>query len=319
VQKARTDEERRAVREDFLALAAKAGAARGLAEDLWRQMAKFTQFSFCRAHAASYGVLAWASAWLAAHHPAAHWVAALNNNQGLYDARVYLEQARREGVRILGPCVQRSGVEFTLEDGAIRVGLGRVFGLAEREISELLAARPFASPEDVVLRTRLSKPSLRALALCGAFDAFGWSRPRILMYLRTGGRDVPALADFGEAEKAGHEMELLGLSVRKHPLEWLAPGPRPFDSRGLAGARGRRVTLTGIMATQRLAMTAREEPMQFLTMEDEFGLFEVLLFPKAFARHRRLIGTIGPYTVTGRVEERWGSTALRAEALGNGH
>ena len=90
-------------------------------------------------HAASYGVLAWASAWLAAHHPLAHWVAALNNNQGLYDARVYLEQAKREGIRVLLPCTQRSAVEFGEEAGAIRVGFNRVFGLEGRELESILA------------------------------------------------------------------------------------------------------------------------------------------------------------------------------------
>src|SRR6185503_3404710 len=88
VQKLRTDDERRAVSKEFLDLCVRHGTDPAVAKDLWIQMAKFTEFSFCRAHAASYGVLAWASVWLAAHYPVAHWVAALNNNQGLYDARV---------------------------------------------------------------------------------------------------------------------------------------------------------------------------------------------------------------------------------------
>ena len=105
VQKLRTDEERRTVSAEFLEAAVRHGTPFDVARDLWIQMAKFNEFSFCRAHAASYGVLAWASAWLAAHHPAAHWVAALNNNQGLYEPRVYLEQAKREGIPVLLPCL----------------------------------------------------------------------------------------------------------------------------------------------------------------------------------------------------------------------
>src|SRR6185436_1063007 len=112
VQKLRTDEERIAVSREFLELCVRRGKDPAVAKGLWIQMAKFTEFSFCRAHAASYGVLAWASCWLAAHHPVAHWTAALNNNQGLYDARVYLEQAKREGIRVLLPCAQKSELEF---------------------------------------------------------------------------------------------------------------------------------------------------------------------------------------------------------------
>ncbi|MBV8879725.1 MAG: DNA polymerase III subunit alpha, partial [Planctomycetaceae bacterium] len=145
IQKLRTDDERRAVSKEFLDLAVRHGTDPEVAKDLWIQMAKFTGFSFCRAHAASYGVLAWASVWLAAHHPVAHWVAALNNNQGLYDARVYLEQAKREGVEVRLPCAQKSGLEFREEDGAIRVGFNRVFGIEQREIERILEARPFAS------------------------------------------------------------------------------------------------------------------------------------------------------------------------------
>jgi DNA polymerase III alpha subunit len=315
VQKLRTDEERRAVSAEFVAAAARHGTPRDVAEAWWIQMAKFNEFSFCRAHAASYGVLAWASAWLAAHHPAAHWVGALNNNQGLYDARVYLEQAKREGIRVLLPCVRRSGVEFALEDGAIRTGFHRIFGLEAREIEAILAERPFDSLEDFLARVKLSAPSLRALALCGALDTFGVPRPQALLFARSKGGKVPPIPDFTEAEKFAHELDLLGLSARRHILAHLAPGPRAFDSRGLAAAAGRRVRLLGIMATARITVTAASEPMEFLTLEDEHGIFEAVLFPAVFARCRRYIGTIGPYEVVGRVEERYGAAAIRAEAV----
>jgi DNA polymerase-3 subunit alpha/error-prone DNA polymerase len=314
VQKLRTDEERLAVSREFLALAARHGAPADVARNLWIQMAKFNEFSFCRAHAASYGVLAWASAWLAAHYPAAHWVAALNNNQGLYDARVYLEQAKREGIRVLLPCVQRSGVEFTEEDGAIRVGLGRIFGIEAREVEEIQAARPFESLGDFLARTKVSKPSLRNLVLSGALDWTGRPRPQILMRARSGGGAVPAIPDFSEPEKFAHELKLLGLSARGHILSYLS-GPRAFDSRSLARSVGRRVRIEGIMATARIAMTAREEPMEFVTLEDEHGLFEAVLFPQTFRRYRSLVGTLGPYEVTGKVESRYDALAITVERI----
>ncbi|HYE98888.1 MAG TPA: hypothetical protein VEJ18_08255, partial [Planctomycetota bacterium] len=314
VQKLRTDEERREVSSRFLDAAVRHGTPLEAAKALWVQMAKFTDFSFCRAHAASYGVLAWASAWLAAHYPVAHWVAALNNNQGLYDARVYLEQAKREGARVLLPCVQRSAIEFTEESGAIRVGFNRVFGLEGREVESILSARPFASLGDFLSRTTLSKPSMRNLVLCGALDWTGWARPRILMYLRSKGRDVPPIPDFTEEQKFAHELEILGLSARRHILTYFVP-PRPFDSRHLPSSEGRRVRLLGIMATARIAVTAKSEPMEFLTMEDEHGLFETVLFPDVFRRCRQWIGTLGPYEIIGKVEVRYDALAVRAESV----
>ncbi len=315
VQKLRTDEERLAVSREFLDLAVRHGTPLHVAKELWIQMAKFTEFSFCRAHAASYGVLAWASAWLAAHHPTAHWVAALNNNQGLYEPRVYLEQAKREGIRVLLPCAQKSGVEFSEENGAIRVGFNRIFGIEAREVAAVLEARPFDSLEDFLARTKVSKPSLRNLVLCGALDWTGRARPRILMAARSKGGRVPAIPDFTEPEKFAHELEILGLSARRHILSYLAPGPRSFDSRGLAASTGRRVRITGIMATSRVTVTAREEPMEFVTLEDEHGLFEAVLFPQVLRQCRRFLGTIGPYEVVGKVETRYDAVALTAERV----
>ncbi|HVE42923.1 MAG TPA: PHP domain-containing protein [Planctomycetota bacterium] len=314
VQKLRTDDERRAVSREFLDLCVRHGTDPAVAKDLWIQMAKFTEFSFCRAHAASYAVLAWASCWLAAHHPVAHWVAALNNNQGLYDARVYLEQAKREGIPTRLPCAQTSGLEFTEEGGAIRVGFNRIYGIEQREIAQILEARPFSSLGDFLARTKISKPSLRNLALCGALDWTGLPRPQVLMFARARGIDVPALRDFSEIQKFTHEFEILGLSARRHILTYLAP-PSKVDSRAIAGAAGKRITLLGIMATSRLTETAKSEPMEFLTMEDEHGLFEVVLFPQVFRRCRPLIGTLGPYEVSGKVEERYDSVAITAESI----
>jgi len=267
------------------------------------------------------------SAWLAAHRPVAHWVAALNNNQGLYDARVYLEQAKREGIRVSLPCAQQSGVEFTEECGAIRVGLGRIRGLERNEIEEILARRPFESFDDV---PNLSRPSMRNLILCGAMDWTGVPRPRLLMMSRAPGREVPPIPDFTEEEKFAYELEILGLSARGHILSYFA-GPRlrdagavasaaqarEVDSRALPELVGRRVRLVGILATSRVTVTAREEPMEFLTMEDEHGIFEAVLFPAIYRRYRRLIGTLGPYEVTGRVEGRYDVVAVNVERIGS--
>jgi DNA polymerase III alpha subunit len=312
VQKLRTDEERRAVSREFLGLCTKNGTPMELAKDLWIQMAKFSRFSFCRAHAASYAVIAWASAWLAAHHPAARWVAALNNNQGLYDARVYLEQARREGIRVLLPCVQRSGVEFSEEGGAIRVGLGRIFGLERRETEAILETRPFESLEDFLARAKVSWPSMRNLVLSGALDWTGRPRPQVLMAARAKGLPVPPVPDFTEEERFAHEFAILGLSARRHVLSYCM-GPREPDSRALGDFVGRRIRLVGIMATARITETLGLEPMEFLTLEDEHGLFEAVLFPAAFRRYSRLVGTLGPYVVEGRVEDRYGAITISAD------
>ncbi|MFN3485203.1 MAG: hypothetical protein ACK44W_06950, partial [Planctomycetota bacterium] len=322
VQKLRAEDERIEVSREFLRRAVRHGTPPEEARRLWFQMARFNEFSFCRAHAASYALLAWASARLRAHHPAAFWTAALNNNPGLYETRVYGEEAKRDGVRVLPPCVERSQVEFAEEGGAIRVGLGRVAGLGGREIEEILGGRPFGSLGDFLDRVRISRPSLRNLVLSGALDGVGegGTRPEILLAALSGGAPAPRRPDFTEEEKLFHEFRILGLSVRGHPLRYLWRGPRPEgpDSRSLAAWAGRRVRLVGLLAAGRAARTSREEPMGFLTLEDEAGLFEAVMFPAAFRRFRRAVGTLGPYIVTGRVEVRYGAAAVAVERLERG-
>ena len=67
------------------------------ADGLWPQLAKFNRYSFCKSHAVSYGLIAWAAAHLKVHHPLAFWTAALNNTQGSYPRRVYVEAVKRAG------------------------------------------------------------------------------------------------------------------------------------------------------------------------------------------------------------------------------
>src|SRR5439155_14501957 len=79
------------LRAEFLALCAANGAAGAVTAELWEHLAKFNRYSFCKSHAVSYALIAWDAAWLKVHQPVAFWTAVLNNNQGAYPQRVYVE------------------------------------------------------------------------------------------------------------------------------------------------------------------------------------------------------------------------------------
>jgi DNA polymerase III alpha subunit len=116
VQKCPDDAARLELSRQFLGACAARGVDVEFAKAMWVQMAKFNAYSFCRAHAASYAVLAYAGAYLKAHWPAEFWCSALNNNQSMYPVRCYVEQAKRQGVVFLPPDVNRSHEEFVLEE-----------------------------------------------------------------------------------------------------------------------------------------------------------------------------------------------------------
>jgi DNA polymerase III alpha subunit len=190
LQKRRPEElERLAAR--FLAGAAHEGIEREDALRTWELVANFASFAFCKAHAVTYGRIAYHAAWLKTHHPATYLVAFLCSETGYYPTRVYVEEARRLGVPILAPDVNKSAptfaVEWIGEAPALRVGLGQVMGLSQVTLESALSARaeggPFLSLPDFLERSGAHTDEARHLIQCGAFDAFDRTRPELLWRL----------------------------------------------------------------------------------------------------------------------------------------
>ncbi|MFW6161709.1 MAG: DNA polymerase III subunit alpha [Planctomycetota bacterium] len=324
----------------FLAKARANGVPARVAEELWTQMAKFNAYSFCKAHAASYAILAYHLAWLKAHHPLPFMVAVLNHHWGMYPKRVHLEEAKRLGLGVLGPCVNRSGADFTIDGDAIRVGLGQVRDLSQRTIDRIVAERrrrPFASLAEFLARVSLAESEAENLILCGALDFAARNRPELMLELKTtlaAGRQgaesrglglaavqparLPSLKPFSPAQRLTHELDILGLTVGQHPMALLRPALRRrgiLASDALPGRVGQVVRAAGVLAATRRTTTRRGEPMRFVTLEDETGIFEITLFPRACRRHSRVLDGYGPYLVTGEVEDHYGALTVDGRSL----
>ncbi|MDP6380871.1 MAG: DNA polymerase III subunit alpha, partial [Phycisphaerae bacterium] len=174
IKKSRTKEKLLEVSRYFLKRAARNGIPPEAAKDIWIQMAKFTEYSFCRAHAAGYGLVAYQAAYLKAHHPAGYMVAAINNLQGIYPTRVHVWEAKRMGIEVLPPCVNHSEAEFSLVDGRIRMGVAQVKGLSTQTMEAILKQRakaPFRDVRDFMVRVRPGLGEVESLVLVGGFDA----------------------------------------------------------------------------------------------------------------------------------------------------
>ncbi len=333
----------------FIARARRRGYRPETAEAIWNGLLRFGSFAFCKAHAAGYGILAWQAGWLKAHYPMEFAAALMNHHAGMYDKRTHLEDARRRGVRALLPDVNRSRDTFTADGEGIRIGLERVRGLSLTAREAILAGRarrPFAGPEDLASRVALARPELEALVLAGAFDFAGRTRPEMLCAVASGfdlfrrsGRErssggdlfedaapvrapwaTPPLPEFSPVERLWLEWHVLGLCVDGHPMEAFRaePGGLPRGTVPVADAervRGRRVAAAGIVAARRTVPTRQGRRMQFVTLEDETGMIECTLFPDAYERHRGVVRNLGPYAVTGRIEEQHGAPTLNVERL----
>ena len=343
VQKCSSDAERIDLSRDFLSRCESNGIDDRLARSLWVQMAKFNAYSFCRAHAGSYGRLAWAVAYLKAHWPVEFWTAALNNNQSMYHPRLYVEQAKRTGIDFLLPDVNHSAAEYSARGDAIRIGLGSVAGLGPAGVQAILDAREtseFTTLTDCLLRTGLGRSEARALVLCGAFDFTGRPRPALMIELdmaisvrRTarhrrpvgglfaaGGVMCPSpeTGDYSPRRKYIDERRILGVSAGPHIMEIYRPclrGKVDATSRDLPARIGRQVAIAGMLEARRLTPATGGREMMFLTMDDEFGMFEVTHFPGEGGSEQ--FDSYGPYIATGKVTEQYDTISVTAEAIWN--
>ena len=198
----------RSVRRRFLSGCKQEGLSPDVSTQLWELIANFAAFGFCKAHAVTYGRIAYRCAWLKAHHPAAFMHAFLESHTGYYAPRVYLEEARRMGVGILGPDINKSGAGYTLEhrerSNAIRIGLLLIKGMSQDTVDRALLSREsggaFLSLPDFLERTQANTDEAAALIQCGAFDHSDRTRPELMWRLHLLRKRQPALHRRAQSE-----------------------------------------------------------------------------------------------------------------------
>jgi len=178
----------------FLDACVAQGVERKHAEHVWELIANFASFAFCKAHAVTYGRIAYRATWLKTHYPALFLTSFLRSETGYYAARVYVEEARRLGVSILAPDVNKSEASYSFEHeaNALRIGLGQVKGLTSHTLETILHEREthgaFLSLPAFLDRTGARTDETESLIQCGAFDSFDRTRPELswrLHLLRT--------------------------------------------------------------------------------------------------------------------------------------
>jgi DNA polymerase-3 subunit alpha len=236
-----------ALRAKFVREAGERGYAAPEVERLWTTMEKFSSYSFNKAHSASYAHMAYQAVYLKVHQPVTYFAAVLNAGGGYYDLPEYIAEAKRNGIRILGPDANRSAAAFEVEDGAIRVGLTSIKGLGLKSIERLLDERKaggaYLSVEDFLARTKPGKAELLALIRAGVFDALEPRRTRQVLRYFQGLEHMEEVADIASDEKRRMLFESLGFLPEGDELD-LYEGKRPaLRVRDLKGCAGTMVEL----------------------------------------------------------------------------
>ncbi len=236
------------LRTKFVREAGERGYAAAEVERLWKTMEKFSSYSFNKAHSASYAHMAYQAAYLKVHQPVTYFAAVLNAGGGYYDLPEYIAEAKRNGLRILGPDANRSGPDFGVEPLAgggagIRVGLTSIKGLGAKTIERLLDERraggEYLSVEDFLARTKPGKAELLSLIKAGVFDSLEPRRTRQVLRYFQGLEHMEEVADIASDEKRRMLYEALGFLPEGDDLD-LFEGKRPQlrvkDLKSCAGA-----------------------------------------------------------------------------------
>jgi error-prone DNA polymerase len=297
---------------------AERGIGQEFSDRLYAQIQGFAEYGFPESHAASFAKLVYASSWLKVHHPA-EFAAALVNSQpmGFYSPSTIFEDAKKHGVGVRPICILRSDWDCTIEDGEIRVGLRQVKGLGEKsgkKVEEARKVAPFESVEDLAARCGLEQKELDAIAESGALEALVAGR-RAAMWKARSPRDgslfagvdlgdaPPALASLTRAEQLVLDYERTGISVSDHPMRLARPTlPRKVkrSSELHAMAHDARVTTAGLVICRQRPGTA--SGVVFVTMEDEEGFINLILYARVFDKLRHVATTSAMLVAHGKIE-----------------
>jgi error-prone DNA polymerase len=284
---------------------------------VYDKLVGFSGFGFPKSHAAAFGLLAYQSTWLRHHYPAEFLCALLNEQpMGFYPPATLVRDGQRRGVETLPPDVNVSAASCAVEDGAVRIGIEYVNGIAEAEARALVTERerrgPFTSVRDLAQRTELSEHGLRTLIVAGACDCFELPRrelvwqlglvPRTRSVPGSGGEDrqlalpldptavTPQLPEPTVWEQMLADYRTTNLSVGVHPLQLLRPHlpEGVLSSHELAQAANRAgVSIAGMAVARQRPATANG--VVFMLLEDEFGTVNLIVPPSVYERHRAIV------------------------------
>ncbi|MFI5226245.1 MAG: DNA polymerase III subunit alpha, partial [Candidatus Limnocylindrales bacterium] len=346
----------RAQREKFVTQAAERGVSPATIDAVFTAFEPFERYGFNKAHATCYGLIAYQTAYLKANYTVEYMTSVLTafrSNEEKVAAAV--AECRRLGIEVRVPDIHRSGLEFTVEGGAIRFGLLAVKNVGQGAIESIIAARDeggeFRSLTDFCTRIDLrlvNRKVIESLTKVGALATFG-SPARILLGLddamaaaqavqrdRISGQT--SLFDLGAAEASAleaplpmapetpmrerlrWEKELLGLYLSEHPMGEVADTVGQFVTAYSSDLRdesldGQRVVIAAIVTGIRTVVTKARATMAIVTMEDVQGTVEVVVFPRTWEE------TVGTWVegaillVAGRIDHRGEEISVLADLV----
>jgi error-prone DNA polymerase len=313
------------------------GYSQEFAERTFSQLEGFGSYGFPESHAASFALIAYASSWMKCWHPDVFCAALLNAQpMGFYAPAQIVRDAREHGVEVRPVCANASRWDCTLEplagsDGhAVRLGLRMVRGLSNADAANIVTARAeqhFASIDDVWRRSGVPAASLVKIAEADGFQpSLGHARREALwaikalrdeplpLFAAASAREQAVVPEVAEPEVAlkpmtgGREVVEdyghVGLTLRDHPLAFvrkdLAKDGHVTCAEAMAARDGRFLKAAGLVLVRQMPGSAKG--VMFITVEDESGTANLVVWPKTYEKFRRTILTASMLGIYGRIQ-----------------
>jgi error-prone DNA polymerase len=296
------------------------------ADRVYDKLVGFSGFGFPKSHAAAFALLAYQSAWLRHHYPAEFLCALLNAQpMGFYPPASLVRDGERRGVVVLPPDVNASEAQCGMDGGAVRVGVGYVSGVGEKDAEAVAAGRPYEDVGDLARRAPVDRAALESLVESGACDCFGEPRRTLLWRLGLVTRPQSVSGTRGEASQLALPLEptaetpelpeqtpwelmladyrTTNLSVGPHPLRLLRPhlAAEVISTAELARRmHGEQIAIAGLAVARQRPATAKG--VVFMLLEDEHGLVNLVVPPQVYERFRALVRGEPLLLARGRLE-----------------
>ena len=305
------------------------GYDRAFAERCYRQIEGFGSYGFPESHAQSFAILVYASSWIKCHHPAIFACAILNSQpMGFYAPAQLVRNARDHGVDVRPIDVNHSGWDHAIERGdggklALRLGFRLIDGFRMEwaaPVEKARASQPFTSIEQLARAAGLPPRALRLLADADALLSLDVGRREALWEVRRTPADSLPLFDHAAARELGDEpdaqlpalqppeevttdYQTTRLSLKGHPMQFLRP---IFQAEGVMSCTETCNARNGSIARTAGVVLVRQRPGKgnaiFVTLEDEGGIANVLIWSRLFERYRRAVMASRLMLVEGEVQ-----------------
>ncbi len=290
--KERTGNRMEELEERFFKKASSLGYNKKEIVPVWQRIKAFSSFGFNMAHSITYATLAYLSAYQKYYNPLEFFCRVINNKGGYYTTYAYVNEARRWGITVKEPDVNRAESNFAIHKDSLITGLNEVKNLSASGIERIVGHRPFRSAIDFFYYTDLSVDEGVSLIRSGGLDGFGKTWPYLyflLLNAKNHGKAAPRLLekipefrDFNQQVKIYNQFKTINFLPHAHILEIFYPSRH---TRIADCAPDKKCSIIGALIAQRTIYTANKRVMSFLTLDDETDTLEVIIFPNKYKPH----------------------------------